>query len=125
MFGWVISNLWSSIGGWLAGYSLVGIVGLGLYFFIPRFPLLENVVGKFRNTCGIVGVIALVAGWHAGMFFHKGEEYMVQKVAAKNKVAIERVGKVQVQVDGCNGGVDWDVTSGTCVPGSGAGNTPE
>lgn len=89
--------------------TIVGAGGIALYLFTPAF-----VPGKFRNICGIVGICALSGGAFYWWAFHAGETYAYQKIAAKDKAAIERVQTSDKEVMACNGGVDWDVVSGTC-----------
>lgn len=68
-----------------------------------------------RQNFLIAGAVLLGGGafyWYA---FHAGERHMAQRIAAKDRAAIERVQEQQKEVDACNGGVDWDVTTGTCT----------
>lgn len=90
---------------------IVGAGGIALYLFTPAF-----VPGKFRNVCGIVGICALSGGAFYWWAFHAGEQHAYQKIAAKDKAAVERVETVLKDVRNCNGGVDWDVVTGTCNP---------
>lgn len=99
---------------WLTGYTLVAIVGIGIFIFMPSIPILNAFTSRFRNIAGIVGVIALLCGAHATYFFRAGEGHMAQRIAAKDRAAVERVEKSRINVDACNGGVDWNVTTGTC-----------
>jgi len=100
---------------WVTVTGVVGAAGIFLFFAWPSW-----LPGRrFANTAGVVGVCALCGGafyWYA---FHAGERHMVQRIAAKDAAAVERIEAGAKEVLACNDGVDWDVTVGACVPGSG------
>lgn len=39
---------------------------------------------------------------------------MIQKIAARDAAALQKVEDGQLEVNACNGGVDWNVVTGTC-----------
>lgn len=100
---------------WVVGTWGVGAVGIFLFFTWPRWLPGE----RFANWAGIGGACLICGGafyWYA---FHAGERHMVQRIAAKDKAAIERIERGAEEVLQCNDGIDWDPTVGACVPGSG------
>ena len=103
---------------WLTATTLVGIGGLFLFFAWPAW-----LPGRrFANVAGVVGVAALTGGafyWYA---FHAGERHMAQRIAAKDRAAVQRIDAGTKEVLACNDGVDWDVSVGACRPGSFAGS---
>ena len=97
---------------WVTVTGIIGVGGLLIFFLSPNF-----VSDRVRVLCGMVGAGALCGGifyWYA---FHAGERHMAQRIAAKDKAAIQRVDEGRKEVEACNGGIDWDDTVGACVPG--------
>lgn len=107
------------------------MTALKLFFGTPLLPAL--------GAAGVIGVLLLIFGvlapawlpidrrhlvWLGGVLiagsvytswvFHQGEEHGIQKVAALDAAALERVKRALERVESCNGGVDWDVTTGKC-----------
>lgn len=97
---------------WLTVTTVVGALGIAGFFLVPA-PI-AALWPHLRTWCLIVGVSALCGGTFYWKAFHDGETHMAQRVAAKDAAAIRRVQDSLREVDSCNGGVDWDVTTGTC-----------
>ena len=109
---WEIIKLYvfSPLFGVVTTTGLIGAACIALFLFTPAF-----VPGQFRTICGIVGVALLSGGIFYWFAFHQGETFMAKKIAARDQAALQRVEEGQREVNACNGGVDWDVTTGTCA----------
>lgn len=95
--------------------SLTTIVGGGclvLWFLAPVW------LTKVINTVHLLwaGIAILGFGVVAWYYFHAGEEHMAKRIAARDAAAIQRVNVGREEVESCNGGVDWDVVTGSCNP---------
>lgn len=107
------------------------ITAIRLFFDTPLLPSLglAGLFGAIFVIVGIlapvwlpidkrnviwIGVILLVGSIYTSWIFHQGETHALMKVAAKDAAAIAKVKKAIERVDACNGGVDWDVTTGKC-----------
>lgn len=110
---YIFSPLWA----WLGGFGVLGVGLLALWWFTPSF--LASPEKRMILLCAGIACFAL-AGFYTKAF-KDGERHMVQRIAAMDKAALERVLAGAREVDDCAGGIDWDVTTGRCVPGSGAG----
>lgn len=89
--------------------TIVGAAGIAGFFLLPAW-----VSSNVRMISLIVGVSALLGGGFYWKAFHDGGQHMAQRIAAKDRAAIERVGRAQEEVESCRGGLDWDVVTGTC-----------
>ena len=110
-------TIFNPLHAWVGGFGLLGLALLALWWFTPSF--LASPEKRMMLLCAGIGCFAL-GGFYAKAF-KAGEVHMAQRLAAQDRAAWERVEAGAKEVDACNGGVDWDVTVGACVPGSGAG----
>lgn len=94
---------------WLTFTTVLGAVGIAAFFLLPAW-----VSANTRMLCLIVGVSSLCGGAFYWKAFRDGEQHMTQRIAAKDNAAIRRVDDAQRKVEDCRGGLDWDVTTGTC-----------
>lgn len=101
---------------WVGGFTLLGIGLLALWWFTPAFLSSPD----RRVILLVAGIACFFLGGFYTKAFVAGERHIIQRLAAQDRAAWERVEEGTKEVDACNGGVDWDVTTGTCVPGSGA-----
>lgn len=107
------------------------ITAIKLFFDTPLLPSLgvAGILGIFFIIIGVlapvwlpvdkrnviwIGVMLLIASIATSWVFHQGETHAIMKIAAKDDAAIAKVKKAIERVVACNGGVDWDVTTGKC-----------
>lgn len=102
--------LQSSLFGIVATTWGLGACGLALFFLQPGW-LGSN---QSRTILLIVSVSLLSGGSFYWWAFHNGEEFAVRKMAAREAGITQRVQDATRAVGDCNGGVDWDVSTGTC-----------
>lgn len=99
---------------WTIGLALIAVCILApAWLPFNRFYLL------------IIGAGLMVGGLAFNWAFDLGQTHMAQLIAAKDAAAVERVRRGRIEIDKCNGGVDWDPVTGTCIPGSGLGPAEE
>jgi hypothetical protein len=98
---------------WL--FRVVGTTyGLGIVLIVVTF-FLPGLSETVRKWFLIAGVALLSGGSFFWVAFHQGEAFAVQKMAAREAETVQRVQEKTKEVDNCNGGVDWDVTTGQCI----------
>jgi len=102
----------------VATVGITGIIGIGL---IVLGVLAPSWFPISKRDAVIAGIGCLIAGAAFWAIFNMGERHMAQKIAAKDNAAIQRVEGAKKDVEACNGGVDWDVTTGTCLSGDTGG----
>lgn len=110
-------TLFNPLHAWIGGFGLLGIGLLALWWFTPSF--LATPEKRMILLCAGLGCFAL-GGFYAKAF-KAGERHMTQLLAAQDTAAWERVQAGAVEVEACSGGVDWNVVTGQCEPGSGLG----
>ncbi len=114
---WFFTFLWLKLTSPLVAVvgttGLIGAACIAVWFLAPSWL-------PFNRSHVLWAGIALLGG---GLFywwaFHAGESYAYKLFAARDAVAVGRVQEAQREVDACNGGVDWDVVTGTCKTGAG------
>jgi uncharacterized membrane protein YedE/YeeE len=100
---------------WLGLSGLIGAVGIAIYLLAPRTPPWFPIdLNRFRKVALAVGIGAFVVGGFFWYAFHQGESHMAQRIAAKDRDAERRVERALIDVEACNGGVNWNVTTGSC-----------
>jgi hypothetical protein len=110
----IFSPLWA----WVGGFGILGIALLALWWFTPSF--LASPEKRIILLCA--GIACFALGGFYTKAFKDGERHMTQRLAAQDQAAWRRVERGGVEVDACNGGVDWDTETGNCRPGSGVGS---
>lgn len=105
LFLWLTSPLTVALG-------TTGLIGAGLIAVALLAPTFLPVPRMYLIGAGVACLCAGAAYWWV---FDAGMEHQAQLTAAKDKAAIARNTKAQTKVDACNDGVDWDVTTGTCI----------
>lgn len=101
------SLIWFFVSPLLKWLTLSVAIGIGAAVAAWLLP-------QFRLTLILVSVGAFSFTGISTHFFRSGEQHMAQRIAAKDAAAVQRVTDAQGLVDACNGGLDWDVTAGTC-----------
>lgn len=94
---------------WVSTASVIAVVCALLFLMVP------GLTAEARRWCLMIGVGAVAFIFASSYFFELGQDHQAQKTAAKDKAAIQRNERKQHDVDACNNGVDWDVTTGTCA----------
>lgn len=104
----ILLHLLSPLVGALATTWGLGVLCLVVAFLAPAWL-------PFNRSHLIWAGAALMAGgafyWWA---FRAGEAHMAQLIAAKDQAAIARVDNALKKVRDCNGGLDWNVVTGSC-----------
>lgn len=109
MWQQVVVFLLSPLLKYMTVFTIVGAIGIGIYFVTPRWLPFD------RRFALMVGVGSLVCGAFYWWAFAAGEAHMTQRMAARDAVAVQRVERAVYEVQRCeqNGGT-WDVTTGNC-----------
>jgi hypothetical protein len=108
MMSWLLLQLFSPLVGMLLSTWGAGVACFAVAILAPAWLPFS------RMHLIWAGIALMGCGAFYAWAFEAGQKHMAQLVAAKDQAAVERVERAQSRVNDCNGGLDWDVVTGSC-----------